>query len=95
MGVLLERGRAYVAFDTPEELDAVRARVENFQYDARTRMEMRNSLTLPKEEVERLIAEGTPYVVRFLIEPGEDVVVDDMIRGRVTINSSILDDKVL
>ena len=95
VGVLLERGRAYVAFDTPEELDAVRARVENFQYDARTRMEMRNSLTLPKEEVERLIAEGTPYVVRFLIEPGEDVVVDDMIRGRVTINSSILDDKVL
>ena len=95
VGVLLERGRAYVAFDTPEELDAVRARVENFQYDARTRMGMRNSLSLPKEEVERLMAEGTPYVVRFLIEPGEDVVVDDLIRGRVTINSSILDDKVL
>ena len=95
VGVLLERGRAYVAFDTPEELDAVRARVENFQYDARTRMGMRNSLSLPKEEVERLMAEGTPYVVRFLIEPGEDVVVDDLIRGRVTINSSVLDDKVL
>lgn len=92
---LLENGKAYIAFDTPEELDAKRAEVENFQYDAGTRMQMRNSLTLPKEEVDRLIAEGHQYVVRFLIEPGEDVVVDDMIRGKVTINSSILDDKVL
>ena len=92
---LLDRGKAYIAFDTPEELDAKRAEIENFQYDASTRQQMRNSLTLPKEEVERLIAEGKQYVVRFLIEPGRDVIVDDIIRGEVRINSSILDDKVL
>ena len=93
--VLLDNGKAYIAFDTPEELDAKRAEVENFQYDATTRSMMRNSLTMPKEEVDRLINEGTPYVVRFKIEPGRDVVVDDIIRGEVVINSSILDDKVL
>ena len=92
---LLDRGKAYIAFDTPEELDAKRAETENFQYDASTRLQMRNSLTLPKEEVDKLIAEGKQYVVRFLIEPGRDVVVDDIIRGEVRINSSILDDKVL
>ena len=92
---LLEGGKAYIAFDTPEELDAKRAEIENFQYDASTRMQMRNSLTLSKEEVDALIAEGKQYVVRFLIEPGRDVIVDDIIRGEVRINSSILDDKVL
>ena len=92
---LLDNGKAYIAFDTPEELDAKRAEIENFQYDASTRMQMRNSLTLSKEEVEKLIAEGKQYVVRFLIEPGRDVIVDDIIRGEVRINSSILDDKVL
>ena len=92
---LLEAGKAYIAFDTPEELDAKRKEIPNFQYDASTRMQMRNSLTLPKEEVDRLIAEGKQYVVRFKIEPGEDVHVNDLIRGQVTINSSILDDKVL
>ena len=92
---LLDNGKAYIAFDTPEELDAKRAEIENFQYDASTRMQMRNSLTLSKEEVDALIAEGKQYVVRFLIEPGRDVLVDDIIRGEVRINSSILDDKVL
>lgn len=92
---LLDNGKAYIAFDTPEELDAKRAAIENFQYDASTRMQMRNSLTLAKEEVDKLIAEGKQYVVRFLIEPGRDVLVDDLIRGEVRINSSILDDKVL
>ena len=92
---LLDNGKAYIAFDTPEELDAKRKEIENFQYDARTRGMMRNSLTLSKEEVDRLIADGQQYVVRFKIEPGEDVHVDDLIRGDVVINSSILDDKVL
>jgi glutamyl-tRNA synthetase len=92
---LLDAGKAYIAFDTPEELDAKRKEVENFQYDASTRNMMRNSLTLPSEEVERLIGEGNQYVVRFKIEPGEDVHVDDLIRGDVVINSCILDDKVL
>ncbi len=93
--MLLDRGRAYIAFDTPEELEAKRAEIPNFQYDASTRTMMRNSLTMTPGEVERLIAEGTPYVVRFKVEPGRDVVVDDLLRGRVTIKSDILDDKVL
>ena len=92
---LLDTDKAYIAFDTPEELDKKRAEIENFQYDASTRMQMRNSLTLPKEEVDELIASGHQYVVRFKIEPGIDVHVDDIIRGDVSINSSVLDDKVL
>jgi len=92
---LLDADKAYIAFDTPEELDSKRKAIENFQYDASTRSMMRNSLTLPKEEVERLISEGEQYVVRFKIEPGIDVHVDDIIRGDVSINSSVLDDKVL
>lgn len=92
---LLDAGKAYIAFDTPEELEVKRQEIKNFQYDAHTRMMMRNSLTLPAEEVERLIADGNQYVVRFKIEPGEDVHVNDMIRGDVVIKSDILDDKVL
>ena len=95
VGVLLSNGKAYIAFDTPEELEQARAETPNFQYDASTRMSMRNSLSLPEEEVKRLLDEGTKYVVRFKIDPGRDVEVDDAIRGKVTINSSILDDKVL
>ncbi|MBR4778358.1 MAG: glutamate--tRNA ligase, partial [Bacteroidaceae bacterium] len=92
---LLDSGRAYYAFDTPAELEAKRAERPNFQYDATTRMEMRNSLTLPKDEVDAIISGGGQYVVRFLIEPGREVHVHDLIRGEVVINSSILDDKVL
>ncbi|WP_278815046.1 glutamate--tRNA ligase [Leyella stercorea] len=92
---LLAADKAYIAFDTPEQLEAKRAEIQNFQYDARTRSEMTNSLTLPKEEVERRIADGEQYVVRFKVEPGIDVHIDDMIRGHVVIKSDILDDKVL
>lgn len=93
--MLLDAGKAYIAFDTPEELQAAREATPNFQYDASTRGQMRNSLTISAEEVERRIAEGEPYVVRFKIEPGRKIAVDDLLRGRVTINSSVLDDKVL
>ncbi len=93
--MLLDAGKAYIAFDTPQELEAARAATPNFQYDASTRGSMRNSLTLPAEEVERMIADGEKYVVRFKIEPGRDVEVNDLIRGKVVINSSVLDDKVL
>ncbi len=93
--MLLDAGKAYIAFDTPAELEKARAEKANFQYDASTRGSMRNSLTMPAEEVEKLIADGTPYVVRFKIEPGREVEVNDLIRGKVTINSSVLDDKVL
>ena len=92
---LLDNGRAYIAFDTPQELEAKRAEVPNFQYDASTRLQMRNSLVMPREEVEALIAEGKQYVVRFRIEPNQEVHVHDLIRGEVVINSSVLDDKVL
>lgn len=92
---LLDEGRAYIAFDTPEELEAKRKEIPNFQYDASTRMQMRNSLTLPAEEVKSLIDAGHRYVVRTKIEPGEDIHVNDLIRGEVVINTSILDDKVL
>ena len=92
---LLDAGKAYIAFDTPQELEAKRAEVANFQYDAKTRTEMRNSLTMPADEVKALIDGGEKYVVRFLIEPNRDVVVNDLVRGEVVINSSILDDKVL
>ena len=92
---LLDSGHAYIAFDTPEELEAKRNSVANFQYDARTRGEMINSLTLPKEEVEQRIANGDKYVVRFLVQPNEDIHVQDLIRGEVVINSNIIDDKVL
>ncbi|MFG6382593.1 MAG: glutamate--tRNA ligase [Muribaculum sp.] len=93
--MLLDNGRAYIAFDTPAELEAKRSEVANFQYDASTRMSMRNSLSMSDDEVKSLIDGGTQYVVRFKVEPGRDVVVNDLLRGKVTINSSILDDKVI
>lgn len=92
---LLAAGKAYIAFDTPEELEAKRGEIKNFQYDAHTRMMMRNSLTMSAAEADMLIADGSQYVVRFKVEPGEEVHVDDMIRGDVVIKSDILDDKVL
>lgn len=92
---LLDAGKAYIAFDTPEELEAKRGQVQNFQYDAHTRLSMRNSLTMSKEEVDSLIAQGAQYVVRFMVEPGREVHVDDLIRGDVRIKSDIIDDKVL
>lgn len=92
---LLAKGAAYTAFDTPAELEAKRAEIENFQYDASTRNQMRNSLTLSADEVQQLIDSGENYVVRFKINPDEAVIVNDLIRGEITFNSSELDDKVL
>lgn len=93
--VLLDKGAAYIAFDTPEELESKRAAVANFQYDASTRRGMRNSLTLNGDEVQALIDAGNQYVVRFKIEANQEVLVNDLIRGEVKYNSSVLDDKVL
>lgn len=92
---LLAAEKAYIAFDTPEELDKKRVEISNFQYDASTRLQMKNSLTLSPEEISKRMTDGENYVVRFKIEPGEDVLVNDLIRGEVRINSSVLDDKVL
>lgn len=92
---LLADGKAYLAFDTPQELNDRRAAIPNFQYDASTRLSMRNSLTLPPEEVDALLAVGAQYVVRFKIDPDRSVTVNDLLRGEVVVNSSTLDDKVL
>ena len=92
---LLSQGKAYIAFDTPEELDLKRKEIANFQYDATTRGMMRNSLTLSEEEVQSLIDGGAKYVVRILVEPNRNVTVHDLIRGEVNVNSSVIDDKVL
>lgn len=92
---LLDAGLAYIAFDTPAELDAKRSEIANFQYDAKTRGEMTNSLTLSNEDVEARIANGDQYVVRIKIEPNQKIKVQDLIRGEVVINSSVIDDKVL
>ncbi|MEA4983764.1 MAG: glutamate--tRNA ligase [Paludibacter sp.] len=92
---LLDTGLAYIAFDTPTELEAKRAEIANFQYDAKTRDLMVNSLTMNADEVMNRIANGDQYVVRIKIEPDREIKVQDLIRGEVIINSSVIDDKVL
>jgi glutamyl-tRNA synthetase len=97
---LVEKGHAYYAFDTSEELDAMRerltaARVVSPQYNSITRTQMKNSLTLPAEEVKARLASGEPYVIRVKIPRNEEVRLNDMIRGWVLVHSSTLDDKVL
>lgn len=92
---LLSSGLAYIAFDTPAELEAKRAQIANFQYDASTRHLMTNSLTLSADEVSNRISNGDQYVVRIKIAANEEIKVQDLIRGEVTFNSSVIDDKVL
>lgn len=93
---LVNEGKAYIAFDTSEELETKRAEISNFQYDATTRGSMRNSLSLSAAEVDNLInTRNIDYVVRLKVEPGEEIVVHDLIRGDVKVKSDILDDKVL
>ncbi len=97
---LIEKGHAYYAFDTPDELDAMRdrltaARVVSPQYNSITRTQMRNSLTLPEDEVKQLLESGKPYVIRIKIPRKEEVRLHDLIRGWVMVHSSTLDDKVL
>ncbi|AFL83870.1 glutamyl-tRNA synthetase [Belliella baltica DSM 15883] len=97
---LVEKGHAYYAFDTSEELDAMRerltaARVVSPQYNSITRTQMKNSLTLPEDEVKERLASGDPYVIRIKIPRKEEVRLNDMIRGWVMVHSNTLDDKVL
>jgi glutamyl-tRNA synthetase len=92
---LLQAELAYIAFDTPAELEAKRSAIPNFQYDASTRMQMNNSLILSEEEVQKRLGSGDQYVVRIKIEPQQEIEVNDLVRGKVVINSSVLDDKVL
>ena len=96
---LVEAGWAYYAFDSAEELDACRKAAEaagqTFTYNAVTREKMRNSLTLPADEVERLLAETGHWTVRFKMPAGRIVEMDDLIRGHISVNTDTLDDKVL
>lgn len=93
---LIEAGFAYYAFDTPQELDAMRAKLSNQgQYNGITRMQMKNSLTLSLAEVEKKLAANEPSVIRLKVPENEEVVLNDLIRGEVTFHSSQVDDKVL
>ncbi len=96
---LIVSGNAYYAFDTPDELEQHRKKAEAakkiFTYNAESRKKLRNSLTLSKQEVEKLLSEDVPHVVRFLIPEHTEVVMHDIIRGKVVVQSESLDDKVL
>lgn len=97
---LVSEGNAYFAFDTPQELDAIRERLKaegssNQQYGIQTRLEMKNSLSLSGEEVEKRISAGEAYVIRFKMPENETIIMHDLIRGEVKFNTNTLDDKVL
>ena len=97
---LLESGHAYYAFDTPDELTAMREKLQKEkaamqQYGIATRMKMHNALTLGDEEAKKLIESGTPYVVRIKVPENQTIVVNDVVRGEVKVASAIIDDKVL
>jgi glutamyl-tRNA synthetase len=97
---LVDAGFAYYAFDTPAELDEMRANFKTEenpspQYSQTLRMKMRNSLTLGKDEVTRLLSEGMPYVIRIRMPENEEVRFTDLIRGEISFNTSQVDDKVL
>ena len=96
---ILKTDYAYLAFDTPEELDEIRKEYEQkgdvFAYNYITRNRLKNSLTLTKEEVERLLAENVPYVVRFKMPIDRILNLEDIIRGKSSVNTNTLDDKVL
>lgn len=97
---LINGGHAYYAFDTEEELDAMRKRLEAAkvvapQYNSVSRQNMRNSLTLSEDEVKKLLGAGTPYVVRLKVPRNEEIRFHDIIRGWVVVNSAQVDDKVL
>ena len=97
---LIDEGKAYYAFDTPDEIDQMREKLKsagvlNLNYNSASRKTMKNSLTLSKEEVKEKIQAGTPYVVRFKMPDKREIRFHDLVRGWVLVHSSTLDDKVL
>lgn len=97
---LIEAGHAYIAFDTPDELERMRQEYKTDenpspQYDRNTRFHMRNSLSLPADEVKKLLDAGTAYVVRIKMPENETIALNDLIHGEVTFESALVDDKVL
>lgn len=96
---LIESGNAYYAFDTPEEIEQMRKKAEteksNAQYDANTRMSMNNSLTMTPKELELKLSMDVPYVIRYKMPENKEIILNDLVRGQIKVNSSTLDDKVL
>lgn len=97
---LLKQGDAYIAFDTPEELETMRERLKaanssNQQYNAETRIEMTNTLTLTEDEVTKRLVAGEPYVIRLKLPENENVIVKDNVLGDISFNTTQLDDKIL
>jgi len=97
---LVQKGYAYYAFDTPDELDKMRIQLRSEsnptpQYDHSVRLKMRNSLNLPKDEIDQLLGNNTPHVIRIKMPENETVSFNDMIRGTVSFHTSVVDDKVL
>ena len=97
---LIESGHAYYAFDTPEALDEMRARLKAAgnhapQYNGEVRMQMTNSLTLPADEVQRRLDSGTPYTIRLKVPRDQEIVIQDRVRGEVRFQSNELDDKIM
>lgn len=92
---LVDEGNAYYAFDTEQDLEAMRKRTPNAQYDGVTRMQMKNSLTFSGSEVDEKLSSGEKYVIRLKVPGNEEIHLTDLIRGGVTVQSSQVDDKVL
>jgi glutamyl-tRNA synthetase len=97
---LVENGKAYFAFDTEADIEAMRLRLADAgvpapKYDAGVRMTMKNSLTLSNEQIQTLKDQGLPYVIRLKVDPGKSISFNDIVRGEVTFESAELDDKIL
>jgi glutamyl-tRNA synthetase len=97
--MLVEKGDAYYSFDTPEQLETLRTELEKsgntFIYNAASRSNLCNSLSLPEEKWKEMLGKGDPYVIRYRMPENEDIHFDDLIRGHIVVNTSTLDDKVL
>ena len=92
---LIDNGGAYYAFDTEQELTKARGGNVNFAYDAKSRMGLRNSLSLPQDEVKELLNKNVPYVIRYKVPENKTIAFTDIVRGAVSFNSAQVDDKVL
>lgn len=93
--ILIDSGKAYYAFDTEYDMNKSRTENPHFSYDSKSRYNMKNSLTLPPEEVDKLLKERNDWVVRIKFEPNQTITVNDLIRGNVSANTNVLDDKVI
>ena len=97
--ILIEKGDAYYAFDTPQVLDALRSEMEKagktFIYNAEIRGSLSNSISLKEAEWKEKLEKGEPYVIRYKMPENEDIHFEDLVRGKIVVNTSTLDDKVL